>query len=179
MKVFIIVFGVLKYNSLERVNSCQNICIGRIVQIQKFPFVFWKFFTTSRQSVFTYIVYRSITYCDMTSETKNSGVRETAVARERLGKYVSATAVTSRNNRKTVGSVVATRSGARRIVSLRWNTWHHVTYVNRGTMFSIGSVQRQYLENPNTNQSVHSDLDAVTTQIYSCWNYAATNVAVT
>jgi hypothetical protein len=59
----------------------------------------------------------------MTPERRNSEARETAVVRKQLGKHiVSATAVTSRNKRRAVGSNVATRSGTKWTVRLRWNT---------------------------------------------------------
>jgi hypothetical protein len=61
----------------------------------------------------------NLRHCDMTPERRNSGTRETAVARERLDKHiVTATAVTSRNNRRAAGSGVATGSVARRTVQL-------------------------------------------------------------
>jgi hypothetical protein len=83
----------------------------------------------------------------MTPERRKSGARETAVAMERLGKHtLSATAGTSRNNRAVAGSGVAKRSGAKQKVSLLRNTSYYVTYINRGTVFSVGSVQNLYLD---------------------------------
>jgi hypothetical protein len=73
-------------------------------------------------TVVTYIYIYLFIYCDMAPERRNSGARETDVAREWFGKLiVSATAVTSRNNRRAAGSNVAALYGARRIVPLQWN----------------------------------------------------------
>jgi hypothetical protein len=66
-----------------------------------------------------------------------------------INNTVTATVVTSRNSRRAAGSGVATLSGARSIVPLQWNTWYHVTYIDRETMFSVRFVQWLYLENRN------------------------------
>jgi hypothetical protein len=51
--------------------------------------------------------------------------------------------------RTAAESGVATRSVTRRTVPLQWNMWYHTTHINRGTVFSVGSVQRLYPENKN------------------------------
>jgi hypothetical protein len=55
-------------------------------------------------------------------ERRSSETRETAVARERLGKHISVSAVTSCDNRRDAASGAATRSDHRRTVPLQWNT---------------------------------------------------------
>jgi hypothetical protein len=87
-------------------------------------------------------------------ERWNSGAKETVVARVWLCRHiVSMTAVASCNNRRVVGNGVEMQPGARQTVPLQLNMWYHVIHINRGTVFSVGSVQRLYLENRNISQT--------------------------
>jgi hypothetical protein len=60
---------------------------------------------------------------------------------------ISASAVMSRDNRRAAGSGVATLSGSAAAMNTRY-----VTYINRGTVFSVMFVQNLYVENRNTSQ---------------------------
>jgi hypothetical protein len=54
---------------------------------------------------------------------------------------VSATAVTSRNNKNAVEAVLSTPSDATRTVTLQWYMLHHVTHINRVTVFCAVSPE--------------------------------------
>jgi hypothetical protein len=86
----------------------------------------------------------------MTPERQNGGARGAAVARERLCKFVSATAATSRKNRRAVGSDVfhvlrrqADSDATMEHVTLRP---HINTVTAKKKAFSVASVPRLYDE---------------------------------